>query len=86
MVVVALVVVAGTAFAITRGHNLQAQGNGDDRGGTCSGDSGGLVLLGDQSSNTIVAVASFSTNALSRGADYSYRIDRAEVLDWINSH
>ena len=28
------------------GYNLQTQGNGDDRGGTCSGDFGGPVFLG----------------------------------------
>jgi len=31
--------------AINDGYNLQTQGNGDDRGGTCSGDSGGPVFL-----------------------------------------
>jgi hypothetical protein len=72
--------------ANTDGYNLQTQGNGDDRGGTCSGDSGGPVFLGGFSSNQIVAVTSFGLNAICRGTDFSYRIDRAEVLDWINSH
>lgn len=67
------------------GYNLQTQGNGDDRGGTCSGDSGGPVFLGGFSSNTIVAVTSFGMNSLCRGTDYGYRIDRQAVLDWINS-
>ena len=70
----------------TDGFNLQTQGNGDDRGGTCSGDSGGPVFLGAPKSNTIVAVTSFGMNSLCRGTDYGYRIDRQEVLDWINSH
>jgi Trypsin len=69
----------------TGGFNLQTQGNGDDRGGTCSGDSGGPVFLGGPDSNLIVAVTSFGLNALCRGTDFSYRIDRAEVLDWINN-
>jgi hypothetical protein len=70
--------------AYTDGFNLQTQGNGDGRGGTCSGDSGGPVYLGPPSSNTIVAVTSFGLNTLCRGTDFSYRIDRQEVLDWIN--
>jgi secreted trypsin-like serine protease len=68
------------------GYNVQTQGNGNGRGGTCSGDSGGPVFLGGSTSNLIVAVTSFGLNALCRGTDFGYRIDRAEVLDWINSH
>jgi hypothetical protein len=68
------------------GYNLQTQGNGDDRGGTCSGDSGGPVFLGGSDSNVIVAVTSFGLNSLCRGTDFGYRVDRKEVLDWINSH
>jgi hypothetical protein len=33
----------------------------------------------------IVAVTSFGLNALCRGTDFAYRIDRAETLNWINS-
>jgi len=72
--------------ALNDGYNLQTQGNGDGRGGTCSGDSGGPVFLGGFNSNQIVAVTSFGLNALCRGTDFAYRIDRTEVLDWINSH
>lgn len=72
--------------ALNDGYNLQTQGNGDGRGGTCSGDSGGPVFLGGTDSNLIVAVTSFGLNALCRGTDFAYRVDRAEVLDWINSH
>jgi len=68
------------------GYNLQTQGNGDDRGGTCSGDSGGPVFLGKSDSNLIVAVTSFGLNSLCRGTDFGYRVDRSEVLNWINSH
>ena len=67
------------------GYNVQTQGNGNGRGGTCSGDSGGPVYLGEASSNLIVAVTSFGLNALCRGTDFGYRIDRKEILDWINS-
>jgi len=72
--------------ALNDGYNLQTQGNGDGRGGTCSGDSGGPVFLGGANSNTIVAVTSFGLNALCRGTDFAYRIDRTEVLNWINDH
>lgn len=71
--------------SLTDGFNLQTQGNGDGRGGTCSGDSGGPVYLGGSSSNLIVAVTSFGLNALCRGTDFGYRIDRTDVLDWIKS-
>ncbi len=67
----------------TDGYNLQTQGNGDGRGGTCSGDSGGPVFLGGTSSNLIVGVTSFGKNSICRGTDFAYRLDRPEVLDWI---
>jgi len=67
------------------GYNLQTQGHGNSRGGTCSGDSGGPVLLGGPDSNVIVAVTSFGLDPLCRGPDFGYRVDRTEVLDWINS-
>ena len=70
---------------LTDGFNLQTQGNGDDRGGTCSGDSGGPVFLGGPDSNLIVAVTSFGLNTLCRGTDFAYRVDRTEVLNWINN-
>ena len=72
--------------ALTDGFNLQTQGNGNGRGGTCSGDSGGPVFLGESSSNLIVAVTSFGLNALCRGTDFAYRLDQVDVLKWINSH
>ena len=69
----------------TDGYNLKTQPNGGRRGGTCSGDSGGPVFY-PADSNVIVAVTSFgrtSPNAC-QGSDYSYRLDRPEVLDWID--
>jgi len=77
---------AGMIVALTGGFNLQTQGNGDDLGGTCSGDSGGPVFLGGPNSNLIVAVTSFGLNAICRGTDFAYRVDRQPVLDWIASH
>jgi len=68
------------------GFNLQTSGNGKDKGGTCSGDSGGPVFLGEFESNLIVGVTSFGIgNLLCRGTDFAYRIDRPEVLEWIQS-
>ena len=69
--------------AQTDGFNLQTQGKGNGRGGTCSGDSGGPVFLGGSKTNLVVAVTSFGLNSLCRGADFGYRVDRQEVLDWI---
>ena len=72
--------------AINDGFNIQTQGNGRDQGGTCNGDSGGPVFHGDATSNLIVAVTSFGLNELCRGADFSYRIDQQDVLDWLALH
>jgi hypothetical protein len=66
------------------GYNIQLNGNGDDRGGTCSGDSGGPVFYPADTSQ-IVAVTSWGmSNAGCRGDGWYYRTDREEVIDWIN--
>ncbi len=70
----------------TDGFNLQTNGNGDERGGTCSGDSGGPVFYGSFPSNKIVAVTSFGMNSYCKGVDFSYRTDRKAVIDWIRAH
>ncbi len=65
------------------GFNIQTQGNGGKRGGTCSGDSGGPILLRD--TDQIVGITSFGkSNAGCRGTDFYYRTDRAVVQDWVN--
>jgi hypothetical protein len=69
--------------ALNDGFNLQTQGNGNGRGGTCNGDSGGPVFLGAYSSNLVVAVTSFGLNSLCRGTDYAYRVDTAAVQEWM---
>jgi secreted trypsin-like serine protease len=69
--------------ALTGGFNLQTNGNGSGRGGTCSGDSGGPVFYGGFPSNTIVGVTSLGLNSYCRGVDFSYRTDKAAVLTWI---
>lgn len=68
---------------LNQGFNLQTNGNGAGRGGTCSGDSGGPVFLGGPTSNVIVAVTSFGLNPWCRGTDFAYRVDTADVQSWI---
>jgi hypothetical protein len=69
--------------ALNAGFNLQTNGNGKGKGGTCNGDSGGPVFLGGYESDLVVAVTSFGLNALCRGTDFAYRIDQPDVLNWI---
>ena len=71
---------------LNSGFNLQTNGNGAGRGGTCNGDSGGPVFLGDYSSNLVVGVTSFGLNSLCRGTDFAYRVDQPAVLEWIESY
>ena len=69
----------------TDGFNIQTQGNGSGRGGTCSGDSGGPILLRD--TNIIVGITSFgNSNAGCRGTDWYYRTDRDPVIDFVLDH
>ena len=67
------------------GFNLQTSGNGAGKGGTCGGDSGGPVFLGDTTSNLIVAVTSYGLNEWCRGTDFAYRTDLPDVYAWIVS-
>jgi hypothetical protein len=71
-----------TVSANNGGYNLQTMGNGLGRGATCSGDSGGPIFY-PANTNQIVAVTSFGMNAYCRGVDFSYRVDREEVQNWI---
>jgi len=65
------------------GFNVQTVGNGNGKGGTCSGDSGGPIFLGGFESNLIVAVTSFGLNSYCRGVDFAYRVDTAAAQQWI---
>jgi hypothetical protein len=63
--------------------NLKTTANASqDKGGTCNGDSGGPVFF--YGTNVIAAVTSFGQNGQCKGQDFSYRLDRAPVLNWIN--
>lgn len=68
---------------LNAGFNLQTNGNGAGKGGTCNGDSGGPVFLGEYSSNLIVGITSFGLNSLCRGTDFAFRVDQPDVLEWI---
>lgn len=68
---------------LNSGFNLQTNGHGANRGGTCNGDSGGPVFLGDYSSNLIVGITSFGLDSLCRGTDFAFRVDQPDVLAWI---
>jgi hypothetical protein len=66
--------------SLNGGFNVETSANpGDDRGGTCFGDSGGPLLYQEE----IVGVTSFGLNANCKGVDFAYRVDREEVQDWI---
>jgi hypothetical protein len=65
------------------GVNLPLSNNNGTphRGGICSGDSGGPVLLGD----VVYGVHSFGRIGC-KGAGYSYRTDIEQVLDFVLAH
>jgi hypothetical protein len=75
----------GLNSALTDGFNVKTSANpGNERGGTCNGDSGGPLLY--SSTDIVVAVNSFGINDICRGTDYMYRTDRSAVIGFILSH
>ena len=58
--------------------------NNASSGGTCFGDSGGPNYLG--SSNTIAGVTSFGLNGTCGGTGGVFRMDRADVLAFVNQY
>ena len=66
----------------TSGFNIQISGApGNDRGGICSGDSGGPVLW--DATDIIAGVTSFGKNDQCLGNGFAYRVDQEAVIDWI---
>jgi hypothetical protein len=64
--------------------NLKTTANpSQGKGGTCNGDSGGPIFF--EGTRIIAAVTSFGMNAQCKGLDFSYRLDRSEVLSWITN-
>lgn len=55
--------------------------NNANTGGTCFGDSGGPIFLGD--TNLLVGVTSFGLNSTCAGTGGIYRIDQEDDLDWL---
>ena len=65
-------------------YNLKTTANAaQGKGGTCNGDSGGPIFFAG--TNVIAAVTSFGMNGQCKGLDFSYRLDRGEVLNWITN-
>jgi hypothetical protein len=71
--------------SLTDGFNIQttnSPGKGHGSGGTCFGDSGGAIFSEE---GEIVAVNSFVLNANCAGSSFGYRVDTADVQEWILS-
>ena len=58
--------------------------NNHATGGTCFGDSGGPNFLG--TSRVIAGVTSFGLNGTCGGTGGVFRVDRRNVLDFVNSY
>jgi hypothetical protein len=66
----------------TGGFNIQlSSAQGNDRGGICSGDSGGPALW--QNTDIITGITSFGKHTQCLGQGFEYRVDQQELLDWI---
>ena len=67
------------------GYNVMLTNNpgkGNGVGGTCSGDSGGPILVKD--TNIIVGINSFGVAPWCKGNDYAYRIDIMNSYGFLN--
>lgn len=71
------------AKGVTGDHSLLLSNNAST-GGTCFGDSGGPNFIGD--SLVVGGVTSFALNGNCAGTGGVFRVDRGDVLDFINEH
>jgi len=71
--------------AFAGGYNVMLTNNpgkGNGVGGTCSGDSGGPILVKD--TNIIVGVNSFGVAPWCKGNDYAYRVDIVNSYEFLD--
>jgi Trypsin len=75
--------ITGLGSNNTKGYNVQLSTSpGGDGGGSCFGDSGGPIFVGD--TNVVSAVVSFGMSKnVCGGTEYDYRTDQKAVIDWI---
>lgn len=59
--------------------------NNTATGGTCFGDSGGPNFLGDDTSTLVAGVTSYGLNGACGGTGGVFRLDRANVLEFVTS-
>jgi hypothetical protein len=76
-----IVEVNGNASSGGNLHTLNNPSAVGGRGGTCSGDSGGPVLVNN--TNQIIAVVSYGFSGTCHGADYSWRVDTQDSYNFI---
>jgi len=76
-----IVEVNGNASSGGNLHTLNNPSAVGGRGGTCSGDSGGPVLVNN--TNEIIAVVSYGFSGTCHGADYSWRVDTQDSYSFI---
>lgn len=57
--------------------------NNSKTGGTCFGDSGGPIFIGD--TNVLAGVTSFGLNSNCAGTGGDYRLDQADDLNWLST-